>query len=387
MVRNLTLSILVAVLLTASGCSRGESGAAPDVQGTEVESAQRQGEGQPTQTGIDPPGEAAQAQAAQAAQVAEDGTVDAPAADAMTVDAPAAAMPAPRTGFDPASVPVTDASLPPFPFFKAPDGLQSGLDDKDKNVSFDGQYFLAGDTPIQIEGRIFHDSFNLQNADRTYSEREFLRNYENAITALGGRRINTVQYTDASIAAAGGRDKIEKNAYGASAVPEYPHDAYLIRTPGKEYWIEVSTGVIPLHGFLVVLERKAMEQSVGLLDAAAMKQAIDADGRVALHINFDVDKATLRPDAQPVVAEIGKLLESAPSLSLSIEGHTDNTGSREHNQALSAARARSVLGALVGLGVDASRLSSKGYGQDKPVTDNGTEAGRAKNRRVELVKR
>ncbi len=380
MVRTLCLSILVPVLLTISGCSRGASGPVQDAA-----SAQRPGQELPTQAGIDPPGEAAQARAE---QLVASGTVDTPTADAMPIieDVPTA-MPAAKTGFDPASVPVTEASLPPFPFFKAPDGLRSALDDKDKNVSFDGQYFIAGDTPVLVEGRIFHDRFNLQNGDRTYSEREFLRNYQNAITALGGSRINTAQYTDASIAAAGGRDKMEKTAYGAPVIPDYPHDSYLIRTPDKEYWIEVSTGVIPLHGFLVVLERKAMEQSVGFLDAAAMKKALDKDGRVALHVNFDTDKATLRPDAQPVIAEIGKLLDADSSLSLSIEGHTDNTGSHEHNQALSTARARSVLGALVGLGVEPSRLSSKGFGQDKPVADNGTEAGRAQNRRVELVKR
>jgi outer membrane protein OmpA-like peptidoglycan-associated protein len=95
----------------------------------------------------------------------------------------------------------------------------------------------------------------------------------------------------------------------------------------------------------------------------------------------------LRPDAQPVIDEIGKLLAADAVLQLSIEGHTDNTGGAAHNQALSAARARSVLGALVGLGVDPSRLQSKGHGQDKPVSDNATEAGRAENRRVELVKR
>ncbi len=378
MTRNPSMSILALAALLASGCSRGEPGPAP-------EAGLAQAQQQPAQTGIDPPGETAQARAMQAAASTP---VDAPATDAMPVtDAETSTASTTEAGFDPASVPVTDASLPPFPFFKTPEGLQSSLDDKDKNVSFDGQYFIAGDKPILVEGRIFHDNFNLQNGDRTYSEREFLRNYDNAITALGGKKINTAQYTDASIAAAGGRDKIERTAYGAPAVPEYPHDSYLIRTADKEYWIEVSTGVIPLHGFLVVLERKAMEQSVGLLDAAAMKKAIDADGRVALHINFDTDKASLRPDAQPVIAEIGKLLEDDPSLSLSIQGHTDNTGSREHNQALSAARARSVLGALVGLGIDPSRLSSLGFGQDKPVADNATQAGRAQNRRVELVKR
>ena len=80
------------------------------------------------------------------------------------------------------------------------------------------------------------------------------------------------------------------------------------------------------------------------------------------------------------------MLQNDPGLRLSIEGHTDNTGTAAHNQELSTARARSVLGALVGLGIDPSRLQSKGWGQDKPVADNTSEDGRAQNRRVELVK-
>src|SRR3546814_15072679 len=88
--------------------------------------------------------------------------------------------------------------------------------------------------------------------------------------------------------------------HGAVAIPDYRHDSYLIRAPGHEYWIDVSTGSIPLHGYVVVVEREAMTQSLGFLDAAAMKQAIDRDGRVALSVHFDIDKATLRPLAQPV---------------------------------------------------------------------------------------
>ena len=197
-------------------------------------------------------------------------------------------------GFDPSSVPVTSASLPPFPFFKTPDGLVSVYDDKDKNISYDGQYFIAGDKAVLVEGRIFRDAFNLQNDDRAYSELEFHKNYENVVTALGGRKINTAQYTPEVVDAVGGRDAVEKHHYGAVAIPDYRHDSYLIRTADKEYWIDISSGAIPLHGYVVVLEKQGMRQSVGLLDAAAMKQAIDDKGRVALYINFDVDKATLR---------------------------------------------------------------------------------------------
>lgn len=322
----------------------------------------------------------------------------APAAEPAPVaatPAPEPASPAPTetptnaaaaADFDPSSVPETTATLPPFPFFKVLEGAESTFDEKDKMVNFDRHFFIAGKKAIALEGRIFHDRFNLGAGARTYTDLEFRRNYENAIAALGGKKINETQYTYEVMDAAGGRDALEKTNYAAGMNPDYPHDIYLIRGAGKEYWIDISTGAIPLHGYVVVLEREGMKQSLGLLDAAAMKQAIDKDGRVALYINFDTDKATLRPDAQPTIDEIGKLLSGDSALKLSIEGHTDNTGTAAHNQDLSTARARSMLGALVGLGVDPARLQSKGFGQDKPIADNGSEDGRAKNRRVELVK-
>lgn len=318
----------------------------------------------------------------------------APAADAATAPAPAApepvaappAQPAPAAEFDPASVPESAATLPPPPFFQTPEGLVSTYDDKDKVVNFDRHFFIAGNKAVAVEGKVYRDRFSLTGGERTYTDLEFRRNYENAIQALGGKKINTSQYTYEVVEAAGGRDALEKTNYAAGMNPDYPHDIYMIRQGGKEYWIDISTGAFPLHGYVVVLEREAMKQSVALLDASAMKKEIDAKGRVALYINFDVDKATLRPDAQPVVEEINKLLTADPALKLSIEGHTDNTGAAAHNQQLSAARARSVLGALVGLGIDPARLQSKGFGQDKPLADNGSEDGRAKNRRVELVK-
>lgn len=320
---------------------------------------------------------------------AEPATAGTPAAaepDAPAEPAPSTPPAAPAE-FDPASVPESTATLPPPPFFAIPEGLESTYADKDKVVNFDRHYFIAGDKAVAVEGRIYRDRFSIATGERTYTDIEFRRNYENAIRALGGVKINTSQYTPEVTQAAGGRDALEKTNHAAAMVPDYPHDIYLIRQGGKEWWIDISTGAIPLHGYVVVLERQGMQQSVALLDAAAMKQAIDADGRVALYINFDIDKATLRPDAQPIIAEIDKLLSADPALKLSIEGHTDNTGSADHNRQLSTARARSVLGALVGLGVDPARLSSQGFGPDRPVADNGTEEGRAKNRRVELVKK
>ena len=121
-------------------------------------------------------------------------------------------------------------------------------------------------------------------------------------------------------------------------------------------------------------------------EASALKAALDKDGRVALYVNFDFAKSTLKPDAAPVVAQVLKLMKDNPGLKLAIEGHTDNVGGSDYNSKLSQARAAAMVGALVAQGIAADRLTSAGYGSDKPIADNNTSDGRAKNRRVELVK-
>jgi len=118
-----------------------------------------------------------------------------------------------------------------------------------------------------------------------------------------------------------------------------------------------------------------------------MKAALDKDGHVALYINFDTDKTAMKPDSAATVGEIVKLLTSNPNLKLEVQGHTDNAGTPAHNLTLSEGRAAAVVGALMAQGVAMNRLTPKGYGQTKPIADNASEDGRAKNRRVELVKR
>jgi OOP family OmpA-OmpF porin len=300
--------------------------------------------------------------------------------------APVAAAPA-STDFDPASVAEATQPLPPFPFFDEPEGLASTLDDKDRHSNFDREHMIAGDKVIALEGKVFRDRFQLANPDqREYSAIEFQRNYADAIAALGGVEASRVQYTHAVNTAFGGREAVDKHYHGTCASDGCENHTYLIRQGGSEYWIQVSTGAIPLHGELVVLQRKAMESKLGFLKAEAMKSALDAAGRVALYINFDTDRATLRPDALPAVAEIARLLESDPALRVSVEGHTDDTGTPARNRELSQQRAETVVATLVARGIAAGRLSASGHGADRPLVPGTDEASRAKNRRVELVK-
>ena len=105
---------------------------------------------------------------------------------------------------------------------------------------------------------------------------------------------------------------------------------------------------------------------------------------VAQNIFFETGSARLIPRSFPALDSLANLLKNYPVLQLTIEGHTDNVGGVTYNQNLSDKRANAVMTYLTGTGITASRLRAAGYGQQKPVAENTTEEGRAKNRRVEL---
>ncbi|MFO1344023.1 OmpA family protein [Casimicrobium huifangae] len=114
---------------------------------------------------------------------------------------------------------------------------------------------------------------------------------------------------------------------------------------------------------------------------------LNKDCRLPLYgVTFDFNKATIKPESEVVLARAAAVLKQATGFAVEVQGHTDNVGGDDYNQKLSEARAASVKQWLGSHGADAARLSSKGYGKTQPVADNGSDFGRAKNRRVELVK-
>ena len=101
--------------------------------------------------------------------------------------------------------------------------------------------------------------------------------------------------------------------------------------------------------------------------------------------NFDFNKATLTPAGKGKVADAAKVLKDNPTVHVEVGGHTDSIGSDAFNHGLSERRAKTVAEELTKDGISASRLTVRGYGKRKPIADNKTEEGRARNRRVELV--
>ncbi len=183
-----------------------------------------------------------------------------------------------------------------------------------------------------------------------------LRSYENAFKQIGGRKLT-------------GRN----DAYGTHL--------FFVEKDKKRTWMALDNG--DSFVYLTFLEEKAAEQ---LVTAGQLAESISKQGFATLYINFDNNKFDIKPDAGPSLGEITKLLTTTKDLKISVEGHTDNVGNAATNKTLSSDRANSVVKYLVAAGIDAKRLQSKGFGSEAPVADNRGEEGRAKNRRVELVK-
>ena len=284
------------------------------------------------------------------------------------------------SGFDISKVPVVNPQLGKFPYVSLIEGYHR-REQGSKDAAFDRYEFFAGTKIITVEGRLTTIEAEGQQA----SAHQVFKTYESLVKGLGGVTVFEGNGGDMVAMKAEFRDKRHRE-------PVYDGDEmgiYMVRTPEKEIWVE---GYIPQHYgregtyFLTVVEKKALEVKASLLPAEEMKRELDAKGHVALYINFDFDKADIKPESQPILDQIVKLLKNNPSLNLMVEGHTDNVGTPLYNKKLSDARAKSVVGALTAQGIDALRLKAVGYGQDKPIADNSTDDGRAKNRRVELVK-
>ena len=154
---------------------------------------------------------------------------------------------------------------------------------------------------------------------------------------------------------------------------------------GSETWCEVHIWNKSMQD-LRIIEKAGFKKSL-IFGPAEMKVALDADGRVQLHgILFDLDKASLQPESTKQLQHVVTLLKENPDLKLEVQGHTDDQGSEDYNLKLSQNRAETVVTYLGLFGIDSSRLIPKGFGESKPVMPNTTKEGRAKNRRVELVK-
>ncbi len=212
-------------------------------------------------------------------------------------------------------------------------------------------FYDENDNEVTVEGK---KTFITYVSDKEVGALKIIRNFANAVKKIGGK------------------------AYESPA----GNLVYMYVKQGTgETYAQVFAGDYSYD--LTVVEKGEVEQEV---TANTILKELNEKGKSILYINFDPGKSVIKEESLPVITQIIEMMKQAPEIKLSIEGHTDSDGSNESNQTLSEQRAKAVVDAIIGGGIDQSRLKSAGFGEEKPIADNSAEAGKSKNRRVELIK-
>lgn len=229
-----------------------------------------------------------------------------------------------------------------------------------KESEFDSYRFIGADKkPASVEGHKYYLEYRMTRGATAPGELKLRRNIQDALKNVGGEVV------------------FDDNFNKVTTV--------VLRKAGKETWVEVRS----FNDFfrMTIVEREVMTQEV-VANAQAMGNDIGSTGHVALYgIFFETGKSDIKAESDAAIAEIAKLLQSDGALKLYVVGHTDNVGSLDANMKLSKDRADAVMRTLTAKhGIEAARLKAHGVGSLAPVASNDTDEGRAKNRRVELVK-
>ncbi len=208
-----------------------------------------------------------------------------------------------------------------------------------------------------VEGELTFIQYAVDKREDDRSGLEVVRNYENALKKIGAR----IQASD------------PQRWVNGSVVID-----------GHEVWVQAEKGNGKI--WLRIVRTRAMDQMI-VADAASFANDLNLTGHASIYgIYFDTGKSEIKAESAGAIAEITKLLQADPGLKLFVVGHTDGVGSVQTNLKLSQDRANAVIQALIRAGIHASRLQAFGNGPFSPVASNANEDGRAKNRRVELVR-
>lgn len=314
------------------------------------------------------------------ADALKEAAIAAPAASAAA--GPAADAAATPVDFDITTVPLSTMSLGDFPYIRMPDGCEI----RPSRPAYAKAPFWTGDAIRWVQGKTTV-SYIVPRGDADCGFANVVANLDSVIGAAGGVKVSEGKVSPEGYEAINEAGAMSRLEAGLQGLPNNPVATWVIRRVDRRIWIQIGADHTGSAFNFLLSEEGAPQITAGLLPASEMKKQLDAAGKVALQVNFATDRTEVLPDSLPQIEQVAALLKQDPSLQLAVNGHTDDSGDAAHNQTLSEGRAKSVVALLTAKGIDAARLTAAGFGSTQPVADNGTEEGKAKNRRVELVKR
>lgn len=286
-----------------------------------------------------------------------------------------------ETTLDLTKIPYTTADIGDFPYLALPKGIKEL--NKPLLRAFDVCLFPVNGVMTEVEGRLYKANLTAESGEQ-FSERFFRRSMDDYLKSIGAVEIFDGSITQEEYDRYNKLDP-HKGDEGDIGYAGEPIKFYIIRHKEQgDIYIQYTANNAAAK--LNVLQTKAFEQTMTKITADEIAKSLAETGKSILYINFDHDQSTITPEGKEVVNEITAALQKNGQLTIAIEGHTDNVGDAAHNKKLSTARAEAVKAALIGQKIAATRLTAEGFGAERPLVANDSEANKAKNRRVELRK-
>lgn len=218
--------------------------------------------------------------------------------------------------------------------------------------NFSGYQFCDEDGKnITVEGML---TYYYYECDCDIDPKKIINTFTEAVTSLGGK------------------------VYG-----EDPNQKWMVLHTGtKAIWIDLFA-----EDFYYTLNIIEKGEIISDITSESFLSELESKGKAIIYLNFDRDMCLIKEECKPVIKLISDALKGNPGMSVSIEGHTDDIGRSDDNILLSNNRAVAIANALIADGIDASRLETKGFGEENPVASNETVEGRALNNRIEIIKK
>ena len=292
-----------------------------------------------------------------------------------------------KPGFDIATVPISKADLGTFPYFKTlPNFTATDSATHESNRT----YFYDGKTFFTVDGKVSSQNLNIKNSDQPIvSEFGCIQEFDKVIATLGGVKVFTGKMPDEALKTFAGADAVELGSAGKAAVAPssfYGVVEYVIKTPGKEVWVQLQPYSLGSHFYtLLVVEKSTPLLSLNTNKTNPILADLEKEKKAIVHMSFAPDSDTLLSESKDEILSIAGIYQAHPDWKLSLTCYNAPVGTAAYTLALTGKRAAAIKQQLVALGVKETSMTATGMGDGKPLLSNDTEGGRLMNTRIEIV--
>ncbi|MBS1564785.1 MAG: OmpA family protein [Bacteroidetes bacterium] len=297
-----------------------------------------------------------------------------------------AAKPVPATTTEASVIPISNAELGQFPYFKTLPNFQptdSITIEQNRTWFYDGQKFFS------IDGKVSIQNQNVQNSDlKLPSIFQVVQEFDKVVATLGGKKIFEGRLPEDPLKKAAGDDIVSLGSKH-QVVPSayYGIVEHVIKTPEKEVWIQLQpNSLLSKFYTLLVVEKQTQLITTNINKENVLLQSLEKTGKATTHFEFSADSTDILTQSRDELLNIVGIFQAHPDWKIKIEVHNAPVGKPEYTRSLTDRRAAAIRQELLSLGVKAASVTATGLGDQQPLLPNESEKNRWFNTRVEISK-